>query len=206
MRSKYLATTILSTIAAIITVFLASTWVRADSKSQLSNRNRSRLTRRASDQRTGANTMKHWSPIPSPALLSAANPAPVFYNVVPIPARGEDQFRTPRQDRDIQEAVKLINQLRPIPEDRIRFFSWMNADDSTLNFTGWWIFVKDATAIPGGWHITLQVCATAQFKDGGSANVNNVFLEEYRWADGNLQFLKGYPHPRLSSEPSVSTQ
>jgi hypothetical protein len=200
-RSKLLAVVTCAVLAAKSTVLIADTPARHAAESR---------DVRGSDAEkptvATAKQMREWSPIPPPALLAPPDPFTV-YTVAPIPVRGVIPPRTHQQDRDLETASAIISRERPIPAERARFFDWMNANDSSVTFAGWGIFVEKAipvTPVRGGWLITIRSHAFATLKSGGPASVNNVFTEEYLWADGKLRFLRGYAEPRIGREPSIS--
>jgi hypothetical protein len=159
-------------------------------------------TQRKSSQPDATAVMQS-SPIPRPESLMLPNPATV-YRVEPIPVRGIVQPRTPQQERSVKAASTIVSRLRPIPEDRIRFFGWMNEANSPAVFAGWAAFVQQAVPTPEGQLITLRVSALATTRSGGHIGVMNNFIEEYLWSDGSLRYLRGYSCPIIGEKPILS--
>jgi hypothetical protein len=153
--------------------------------------------------RPGAQAVMRSSPVPRPESLMLPDPATV-YRVEPIPVRGIVQLRTPQQEQSLKAASALVSRLRPIPEDRIRFFGWMNEANSPAVFAGWGVFVQQAVPTPDGQLILLRVSALATTRSGGHIGVMNNFIEEYLWSNGSLRYLKGYPCPILGEKPVLS--
>lgn len=145
--------------------------------------------------------------MPSPEALRPPIPDPAtVYEVSPIPIRGRVEPRTPEQDRAVQAASTILSKLRPIPQDRIRFFAWMNEANSPVAFAGWNVFIQQSVATPKGRLITARVSAMARAKrDGSPIGVNNNFIEEYLWYNGKLLYVKGYCCPIIGPTPYISS-
>lgn len=139
-----------------------------------------------------------------PAWRLARDPSKV-YTVEPMPVRGEVKPRTQQEERLLEQATEIVARLRPVPEARLQFFSWIDQADSPLTVTGWGVFVQQVTPTPEGWLITLQVTPSTTRKDGGKANVGNCFIEQYLWSDGTLRYMNGFAHPKIGAEPFIST-
>ena len=144
------------------------------------------------------------SAIPRPEQFPPPPDPATVYTVEPIPVRGIIKPRTPEQDREFVSAAAIVAKARPIPDDRIRFFGWMDKPDSRATFAGWWAFVQGVETTPEGQIITLRVSVQARDKAGDQIGIMNNFIEEYRWSEGRLQYLKGYTCPIIGAEPSFS--
>lgn len=158
---------------------------------------------KAAARRHVARAAEEWSPIP-PEWRLAKDPSTV-YTVEPMPVRGNVKARTQQQERLLEQAADIVGRLRPVPEARRQFFSWMDRADSPVSFGGWGVFVEKAAPSPEGWLITLQVTPFATRPGGGPAMVDNCFIEQYLWSDGTLKYVNGFAHPRIGAEPSISS-
>lgn len=147
--------------------------------------------------------MRDWSPVPKPWQVPPPDPSEL-YQVELLPIGIEVESRTPQQEQALRDAAAVLARFRPVPDERIAFFSWMNAADSRVVFVGWAGYVENVLRVPAGGLITFRVTALAQLKNGGPALINNLFIEEYLWANGTLRFVKGHAHPRIGREPSIS--
>lgn len=138
--------------------------------------------------------------IPSPEALAKLegldNPANL-YTIEPQPMRGDTKPRTPKEDELFKEAVTVISRFRPIPDARIQFFNWIGTDEFPGRIFGWSIFIHEVTPIPGGWMIDLRVWPKVD--DGAGAQVVTAYREQYTWAGGTLNFVKGFHEPRTPS-------
>lgn len=123
------------------------------------------------------------------------------YTIEPIPVRGIIKARTQEQDQLFQEAAGVLSNVLPEPADRLNFFSWLDRADSPLTRYGWSGFVQDVRPSPAGWLITLWVSPKVS-RFGGAAVVSNRFGEEYLWAAGEVQYVRGYP--LTEAEPSFA--
>lgn len=197
-RSSLVAIAALSAIGIGFTAAVASVLAQNDDQAQAEARSAPRKPIIATKEQ-----MRNWSPIPKPWQLAGPDPSQV-YKVAPIPVGGNVKERTPEQERLFKEAAAILSRLRPIPAERLRFFAWMNAEDSPVVFTGWGGLVGEVTPVPQGWRITFRATPFALLRSGGPALINNIFVEEYLWTNGKLRFLRGFAHPRIGAEPSIS--
>lgn len=127
------------------------------------------------------------------------------YTVEPVAVRGKIQPRTPEQERRFRDASAILSRLKPVPAERIQFYSWFNREDCPVQFAGWGCLVHDVTPTPEGWLITLWVNPFA-FRAGSMATVHGFYVEEYLWSEnGGLRFMRGYPHPDYGPEPGFSS-
>jgi hypothetical protein len=181
MRPRFLSSLTVSVFAAGVAVCLFLVGVQRDAHATDSNDQKE-------PAQPAARGILPFSPVPPPELLRppAVNPATV-YKVEPIPIRGIVLPRTEQQEKAVQAASDIVAKLRPIPEDRIRFFRWMNGADSPVVFAGWSIFVQQVVPTPQGQLITLRVSALSNSRDGSPVNsVMNNFIEEYLWSGAVL--------------------
>ena len=158
---------------------------------------------KANPKQSSNKAVMPFSPIPRPELLAPPDPATV-YTVEPIPVRGIVKPRSAQEERDVVAASAIIAKLKPIPNDRIQFFGWMNEPDSPAVFLGWSVFVQQSVPTSEGQLITLRVSTQSMRKDNIMMHVMNNFLEEYLWTGGRLQYLRGYTCPIIGAKPVYS--
>ncbi|AGA28432.1 hypothetical protein [Singulisphaera acidiphila] len=158
----------------------------------------------AASKRRTASRARGWvaesTLIPDPERLAefqGLNHPARLYTVEPEPVRGKVKARTPEEDQRFREAATIVARARPLPPDRLQYFSWVDREDSPLRIQGWSAFVHQVSPLPGGWAITLKVWPKATRKGGVGVLVYSTYFEEYTWtqADGVLDYVKGVGDP-----------
>jgi len=146
--------------------------------------------------------LKNASPIPPPGVLQAfQNP----YIVSVLKPGGDIKARTDKQEATARDVAQVISRLRPVPDERVQFFNWVDRADSPVAFAGWSVGIDSVRDVPEGQVITLRSGPQVHSKtDAARICVMNMFVEEYLWSNGTLRYLRGKAHPTFGTAPRFS--
>jgi len=146
--------------------------------------------------------LRNLSPVPDPNTLQAMQNT---YVVSVFKSGGVIKTRSEEQEKTAKEAASVVTRNKPIPNDRVRFFSWIEREDSPVTFAGWTQGIAEVKDTPEGRLIVLWASPLVQSRvDSGPASVMNMFVEEYLWANGNVRYLRGKAHPADGETPKLS--
>jgi|GEM_PF-1744761 len=146
--------------------------------------------------------LRNASPTPPPGVLQAfQNP----YIVSVFKPGGDIKARTDKQEATAKDVAQVISRLKPVPDDRVHFFNWVDRADSPVVFAGWSVGIDSVRDFHNGQVITIRSGPQVHSKtDAARITVMNMFVEEYLWSNGTLRYLRGKAHPAFGTAPRFS--
>jgi hypothetical protein len=112
--------------------------------------------------------------------------------------------RSERPDLYKLIAAELRWQELAPPPDRVAYYDWLvnprqhpehgySWDPGQLRIYGWTASIKEAEAIPGGWHATIDVKPMVECSWHHCLLIHDEFKEEYVSQNGEIRLLRSIP-------------